>query len=464
MQIALNNAGSNSGILELILSKEDYKGKFESELNKHRNKAQIKGFRKGKAPVGMIKKLYGRSVLLEVVNQEIQTNISAFLEEKALDIIGSPLPAEDQVEYDFDPDSSDVMVFKFEIGWFPSIDLKGLSNEDVYTKLKVEVSDSDIDKEVEHLLKRGGTLEEVDGEVKENDIIEISAAELENGKLKEGGHKCTFKVRPADTKDEETRNLLLGNKMNTKFIFNVFKLESADPGLIRKHILGIDDESLELNETFEGEITQIKRLKPAELTEEFISEVFGGEITNEQDARNEIKKFLESQYLPGEDALLFRDIQERLLRENEIELPVNFIKKLVIQNGGEEKEISDKSIADFINSLKWGYIRDFVIKKHDLQVTNQEIYDSFKAQIHSYMRGTPVDEGFVNDMINRMASNKEAVQRQYDEVLTDKVFLAIKNDVKIEDKSVSKEAYDKMLEEARNAANSSDLSMEDKAE
>jgi trigger factor len=451
MQISLTNTESNSGIIELILSREDYFSQFETELNKHRNKAQIRGFRKGKAPAGMIKKLYGRSVLLEVVNKEIQESIGNYLEGQALDLIGSPLPAEDQIEYDFDPDSSEEMVFRFEVGWFPAIELKGLGVDDAYTKLKVEVSEAAVDKELEQLLKRSGTMEEVEGEVLEDDIIEISAIETEKGVVKEGGHTCTFKVRPSDTKDEETKDLLIKSGLNNKFHINVFKLESGDRNFVKKHLLGIEDENQELNEVFEAEIVQIKRLKPAELTEELLENIFGPDVKSEKEARGDIRNFLESQYLPGEDALLFRDIQERLLSANEIELPVQFIKKLVKNNGGADKDLSDKAINDFVNSLKWGHIRDFVIKKHDIKVSNQEIYDSFKAQIYSYMRGTPVDEGFVNDMINRMSSNQESVQRQYDDVLTDKVFLAIKNDVKIEEKLISKDEYEVILEAARNA-------------
>ena len=156
-----------NALLKVELSKEHYEAKLKSELNKYRKKAHIKGFRKGKTPMGFIKKMYGTAVLAEVINESLQTAVSSYISEEKLNILGQPLPVEQEEELTFDVNDLQDYNFSFELGLAPEFELQGIDSSSEFTRYVAEIPESMIDEDLSNARKRGGEQTSVEGAIEE---------------------------------------------------------------------------------------------------------------------------------------------------------------------------------------------------------------------------------------------------------------------------------------------------------
>ena len=165
-KVVREDVGNLSAVLTLTVGKEDYEPKLSAELNKHRKKAQLKGFRKGKTPMGFIKKMYGRAILADAINEMIQKELTKYISEEKIQILGQPLPSEDQAEYDFNINELIDYTFKFDIGFAPEFEVEGLSEDSKFERYAVDVKDELIEKDIEAAQKRFGERNSVDDQSK----------------------------------------------------------------------------------------------------------------------------------------------------------------------------------------------------------------------------------------------------------------------------------------------------------
>ena len=243
-----------------------------------KGKANMKGFRKGKTPVGLLKKMYGKSVLVEVIDRMVSDEIMDYIRTEEIINLGQPIPSEDQPTLDFDVNNMSEMEFNFDLGISPKIELKGLDSSSAFELYKVNVSDARIDEEIESGRKRGGQLAPIEDEMQAEDTIRLNVEELENGALKTDGWASTFSVIVNDIADETLRNEVLTKKKGDKFNVNVFTLEKDRTSeFVRKYILNVgeNDQDVEIGEEFEATIDEVSRIKPADLDQEFFDRYFG---------------------------------------------------------------------------------------------------------------------------------------------------------------------------------------------
>ncbi len=455
MNVAFDRKNNVNATLTIEIGRQDYTPPFEQELQKLKQKAQFKGFRKGKVPSGMVKKLYGTKVLVDVINDLVQKQINDYLTGEKIAILGYPIPADDQAIYEFDPDRQLDYSFRYDIGIAPEFELAGIGADDTYQRYQVIISDEMIDKEMTDLLKRAGSHAHPESDIRPGDLIKIEATELEGGDVKEGGHSTSFTISVDDITDEAVRTAVLGAAKGHTLDIDIYQLENKGEAHARKYLLNLPADSDQVvGPAFRAVIQEVTRHESAGMDQEFFDKVFGeGKIDSEAAAREELKKFLGSRFEGREDALLFRDLQEALLEKNDFELPDAFLRRWLSERREEgQPELTEEAFDGFVKNLRWSLIRERITKDFDVTVTEEELRDAFRDRVAGYMGGYQMDGAFLDDMVERLMKNEKTVQDQYDELITDKMFLAVRNQVRLEPVAIAEADFLRELESARKAA------------
>ena len=449
-------------VLTVTIEKSEYEDQFKTELNKYRKQVQMKGFRKGKTPMSVLRKMYGKAILSDVINGMLQTEVGNFLTENDLNYLGQPLPNDEQQVYEFDPRDLEDFEFKFDLGLAPDFEVAGLEEDASFEMYDVTIPTEKIDEELANARKRMGEQVSItDDEMKEGDLVKISIQELDGDDPKEEGVTNEFSV-PQDRLTDEARELISQHKTGDSFKINIYNLEKeTSPEYVHNYFLGVKGEEAEaVGETVQATIVDITRLQEAEMNEEFFNKLFGeGVVATEEEAREKLENDLKSYYDRQAEAVLYRHIQEELLKQNDMELPGDFLKRwLKTNNENVTDEQIERDFPDFVENLKWTLIRSKLSKKHDVQITQDEIKDAFKRQIQGMISNPALfDDNFLETMAMRMMEKEEDVDRVAQQVLTDKVFAAVKDSVKVEPKGISTEDFEKVIEDINEADRAKDL-------
>ena len=443
-----------TAVLTVTVEKKDYEPKFQKELNKYRKQAHLKGFRKGKMPMSAVRKMYGKSVLVEVVNQELQEELYRYLTEEKIDMLGQPLPSGDQEPIEFDLKDLHDYVFKFDIGLAPDFEVQGIREEDEFLKYAVDIPEQMIDEELENARLRYGTQKQSEGEILENDLLKVKATELDGGEVRTDGVESSFNLLIKNIDNEEVKQALLHSKVGDTLRLDLFGLgESMDDSFVRRHFLKLEEEDKRMiNPEFEVIIEEATRTEPAELNPEFFDKYFGaGEVSNEEEARNRIREEIKKYFDNQADALLFRDFQNALMEKNKLALPRDFLLRWLKTNNEKipEEEIAEE-YDNFSENLRWSLIRGKLVKDFGISINQEDILERFKNQIRGYLGGG--EEELVTSMAMRMLENKKQFDSTYEDVLTDRLAEAIEGRVTIETKPISRDDFREMVEKAQEEA------------
>ena len=392
MNIEKQSVDNLNATIIVNINKEDYQDKFKSELKKMAGKAQMKGFRKGKTPASVVKKMYGKSVLADVVNQTLQNALSKYLDEEKLNILGQPIPSDDQDgDLDFDVNDLEDYTFKFDVGLAPEIEVQGVSAEDAYEIYKVEVSEETVSEELENARKRLGTQEHPDGAVVENDILKIQAEELDGEEVKENGWATEFSVI-VDSLTEEYNEKVLSMSKGESFTFDIHKLEK-DKGedYVKKYLLNVPkveegEEEPVIGNMFKGEIVDISRLKIADLDQEFFDKYFGkDEVKSEEEARAKIGEYVGNHYHNQALQVMYRNIMDKLVADTKVDLPADFLRKwLKMTNEKLSEEQIEKDFDGFLDNMKWTLIKNKLATQFEIEVQPEDIKIAMENKIKSY--------------------------------------------------------------------------------
>ena len=442
--------------ITLTISTEDYESEFKDELRQYRQKASLKGFRKGKTPLSVVKRMFGKSLLAEIIQKKLEEGINSFITDNNLKTLGQPIPCEGQEDQEFNTNELEDFVYKFEIGLSPSFEVAGLSRENSFPKFAIKVPDHKVEEELDRLRKRMGQFEDVeDATIEESDLVDFEAKELDGEAVKEKGWETYFSIGMDRLVDNNLKEELLGKKKNHVTRVDLTNLEAnTDQKFINKYYLNLDEnEEKDIGNSFEAKVAKIRRMKPAEMNEDFYKQAFGKpEIDNEEKAREEIVNSYQDAYGKQADILLFRDVQDHLLEVNELQLPEAFLKKwLVFSNPEIEDSQLDNEFGAFKNNLKWNLIRNKLIEKYGIEIDAQEIKDSFTKQISQYFGGSVDPElPYIKETVDKMMENREQVEKVYQDLMFDRIYEAMEADISIDPKPIELEDFEKLLEEKQN--------------
>ena len=457
MKINKTDIDTLNSSISIEIAKEDYKEKFDSELNKYRSKAQLKGFRKGKTPIAYLKKMYGKGILAEAVNESLQKGLFDFIKEKELNILGDPLPSENQEMVDFDPNDFKSYTFTFDIGMSPDFDVKGVAATDSYPLFNIEVDKAVVDEELDVARKRQGTQKETKEQIEDKDILTLEAKELDGADLKKGGWDTGFTVMTELIGDDKLRAEVLKMKVGDSFDFDIYNIEKdKDEAHVKKYFLNLDpEEEKEIGNMFRAKIAKVQRLEPAEMNQEFFDKYFGPDkASTEDEAREKIKEEIGKYYEGQAKSFMYRDMLEGLVEENQFPLPEAFLKRwLKATNEKVTEEDIDKQFSDFLKNLKWTLIRGELAKQYKVEVGPEEIKASFENQVKQYFGPYGMDNAYVQQTIEKLMSDRNQVNKVYEELLSNKVFQKVEEEVQTVEEKISLDDFKQKVKEINERLN-----------
>ncbi len=450
MNVSLKNIDAVSGIVKLEIVKADYAEQVEKSLRNFRQKANVPGFRKGMVPMGMVKKMYGKHVLVEEVNKLVSENLFSYIRENKLNILGEPMPNEsEQKPINFD--TQEDFEFCFDVALAPEINIT-LSKSDKLPYYEVAIDDEMLNQQIDAYTANFGTYDKAD-EVEEKDMVKGTVAELENGSPKEGGIVVEEAVlMPAYMKDEAEKAKFVGAKVNSVVVFNPNKAYEGAEAEIAS-FLKVDKEAVAgITGDFSFEITEITRHQKAEMNQELFDKVFGeGVVTSEEEFKNKIKEALTDQFTPQSDYKFLLDAREVLVQKaGEMKFADDMLKRwLVAANENTTAEKVEEDFPKMIEDLKYQLIKENLVKSNNLKVEDADIEAFAKrvaqAQFAQYgMLSVPEDvlANYAKDMLK----NKQTLQNIIDRAVEEKLAAWLKEQVELDVKEVSTEEFGKLFE------------------
>ncbi|MCX2738969.1 trigger factor [Pontibacter anaerobius] len=438
MNITLNQTDSTNAQLKVVLEEADYAPKVDQQVKEYSKKAQIKGFRPGKVPAGLVKKMYGKSILVETINKTLQEEISKYIRENDVKLLGEPLPENDQPEIDWD--NQKTFEFTYQVGLLPDFNLPlDKSVEGV----KVELDQKTIDEAYENLKRQFGKT--VNPETSEQgDFI--------SGELKQVDGEFQSKTLIPTSRVVEGQDKFVGVKTDDVIRFDIRKTFGDDNAALA-HVTGLSKEvAADLNGEFEFIVEKINRTESAELNQELFDKLFGkDEVKTEEEFDAKIRETILENYEREADNLLYRNIMDTLIDNVEVELPTEFFKRWIqVTNEGKlTTEQIEENFDKYVRELKWSMIKNKVVEENELKVSNDEVVEATKEKMLAQFNMPEIPEELVESM-NSYAQqylqqdNGRNYINEYEQLLAEKVLAKLKEKMTVVEKTISSEDFRNM--------------------
>ena len=452
MKITFDCPDKINGLLTMTIEPADYQEQVEKTLKNYRKKAQVPGFRPGMVPMGMIKKQYGTAVKVDEVNKLMGEKLYAYIQENKIQMLGEPLPnQEKQVPQDFEKDGE--LTFVFDIAVAPEFKAE-LTAKDKIDYYKIKADDKLIDDQVQMYASQAG--EFVKAEVfSGNDTITGDLRELdEQGNTKEGGITTEGgMVMPAYIKAEDQKKLFDGAKPGDIITFNPKKAYPDNDAEVAALLKVEKDQVKDLTADFSYQITEIRHFQPAEVDQKLFDRVFGeGEVKDEKAFREKIAENIAPQLQQNSDYKFLRDVRQYLENKvGELQFPEALLKRVMLQNNKEKgADYVEKNFEGSIKELKWHLIKEQIVAANNIKIEEADLKtvakEAIRAQFAQYgMSNVPDDvlENYAAEQLKKRENVDNFVDRAVDMKLTD----VLKNVVKLNEKEVSLEDFNKLLQE-----------------
>ncbi|MBW1294616.1 trigger factor [Aquimarina litoralis] len=430
MNISKEQLDDLNAVVTVDIAKEDYSDKVDTILKDYRKNANIPGFRKGHVPMGLVKKQYGKAVLVDEVNKLLQEALNKYLTEEKLDVLGNPLPKE-QENFDWDADNYS---FEFELGLAPKFEIK-LNGKKAITHYKIVASDEMIDNQIKTIQKQYGKLVAKESAEKD-DLISGSFVNEE----KEIDNQTTISL----DKIKGKRNLdkFIGAKVGDVLTLKTKGLFSEERDLISALKISEEDaDGLEIEVTFT--ISEINTQELADLDQELFDKLYGKDaVKTVTELKEKIKQDADRQFVQQSDQQLLNDVTESVLENTKFDLPAEFLQKW-IQATGEKPLTEDEAKDEYEKSekgLRFQLIEGKIISDNNLQVTFEELKDFskdlIKGQMAQFGQMSPEDKE-LEEIAARILSNQDEVKRISEQLMSQKLLGYYKENVKLKEKEVS---------------------------
>ena len=442
MNISKKQIDTLNAEINITIDQADYQPKVDTILLDYRKTANVPGFRKGHVPMGMIKKQYGKAVLVEEVNKLLQEKLQSYLTEEKLSILGNPLPKVLTENFDWNAPS---LSFDFEIGLSPAFEVS-LKTKKAVTSYKVTADKKMIDDQILSIRKQYGKITPVK--------TVTAAAEITgtfSDPVAEINKKTTISLE--DFKAKKAITALEGAAAGASISLEakgLFKEEGKAAAAFGLEAAMAKDYKGEVNFTIE----EINERTPAALDQEFFDKLFGKDsVSSEKEMAAKIKEDAEKQFEQQADQKLLNDITEALIAETKFDLPAAFLTKW-IQSSGEKPLTAEEAKTEYERSeqgLRYQLIEGKIIADNNLQVTFEDL-KSFakgliKTQMAQYGQLDPKEEE-LDGIAARVLSNQEEVKRLSEQMMSEKLITLYKEKANLKEKAL---AYDAFVKEVYGA-------------
>ncbi|MDR3141534.1 MAG: trigger factor [Tannerellaceae bacterium] len=445
-----------SGVLKVEVVKADYADQVEKGLRSYRQKAEIHGFRKGMAPMGMIRKMYGKAVAADEVNKIVPESIVNYIRENDVAILGEPLPSgTEQPEIDFEARGD--CEFYFDVALAPEVNIVW-TKEDKLPYYQVTVDDEMLEKQIESFRENYGILDDTSETVEEKDLIKGVVTELEDdGSPKEGGMVVEDAIlMPLYIKDEEERNKFIGAGKNSTVTFNPAKAYDGAVAEIASFLKTDKSEAGSIVNDFTFEIKEITHHRKAEMDQEFFDKVFGeGNVTTEEEFRNKLRESIRGQFTPQSDAKFFLDARKLLLEKaGNMNFADDILKRqLMVSGENRTAEKLEEEYPQIIEDLKFQLIKKDLVKKNAIKVTDEDVLRLARrfaqSQLAQYgMYSVPAES--LDNYAREMLKNEQTRRDIIDHATDDKLTVWLKDGADLDIKEVSSDDLNKLFREENN--------------
>jgi trigger factor len=442
MNITQEKIDALNAKLEISVEAADYQEKVEQVIVNYRKTASVPGFRKGKIPMGQVKKMIGKSVLIDEVNKLLQEAIYKHITDGKLEVLGNPLPLTTEVDWDNDSNFS----FEYEMGMAPEFSVP-LDQKGKFDFFKIVADTKMVDHYTTDMAKRYGKMTQPEKSAL-TDLMMVEFFQLDDsGAVLEGGVTHTSSVALDIVLNKKVQKSLVGLQKDSEVVVRINKDFSNDA----HHMLNISKEEIEvLDADFKLLIKSISRMEPADLDQDLFDKVFGkDEIKTAKAFKAKIKEEVEKSFVSESDNKLKNDVILHLIKKVKLDLPDEFLKRWLVASNenGLTMEQVELEYSQYSDSLKWQLIENKIIKENDLEVKNEDVIAHAKELIirNFTQYGQPApDDDKLNEISMKVLENEEERKKVYNELYDGKTMGLYKEKFKLTEKEVSYDDFVKL--------------------
>jgi len=439
MNITQEKIDNLNTVVKININPEDYQPRVDKAIKDHAKKAKIPGFRPGMVPPSHIKKMYGKSILVDEINSLLSDTLNKYIDEQQLEVLGQPLPRlEEDKNYNWD--FADNFEFNYEVGLAPDFNAD-FSASDKLTQYIIKIDDETLAARIKNIRRSYGKMTNPDVSA-DDDVLYAELTQLSpDGSVFEDGISNTTSVRLEHVKDDAIKASLIGLKKGDEVTLDIQKAYNNDAAKIAG-LLKIDEETAaDLKSDFRLTVKNINRLEESDLNQEFFDKLFGeGAVTTEDEFRAKITAELEGMMAQDAERKLRDDIYKYSLSKVRFDLPDEFLKRWL--KSTNEKLTAEELAGgynDFAQNLKWTLIENKLIKENNIDIQYEEVFDLAKLRLDQQFRmysPQPLSEEQLGQYTAQYLQNKDNANKIFEEVKAYKVFDYIKGVVTLEPKEI----------------------------
>lgn len=454
MKVTKENTDEKTAILRIDISEQDYAQKLDEQLKTYRRKANVPGFRPGQVPMGMIKKIYEAPIRAEIIEKTISDVMYEYLENEKVDILGYPLSNDEKTKIDWDTQKD--YTFYFDIALQPQFEINLDKIEETY--YNIEPSEEMLVKFIEDLQRRFGQFSSPE-KIEEIDLVYGEVIELDNeGNVKEDGIKTSTSLAVNMIAQKTIQDQFIGKEKDSEIVFNIAKAFPNEIDLAS--MLRIDKEKAkDFSSDVKFVVSSINRVVAHELNEELFEKAYKNQdIKTIEDFRQRAKKDLSETYTRESDRFFTNAATQRIVKETVFELPDEFMKRWLVSNsqGKLSAEQVEKDYTMYEESLKWQLIETKLSEKFSLSISKEEVKTYFKEALLGNYFPQAEDETeeqaqerieAMENVAENMMKNQEQTKQVYDYLFDQKLSKALRENLKVKEKSVTVEEFTKMVQD-----------------
>ena len=450
MNISFENPDKVNGLLTITVEEADYQASVEKTLKDYRKKANYPGFRPGMVPMGLIKKQFGASAKMDAINKLIGEQIYKYMQDNKIQMLGEPLPSEKQEAQDLEKPAP--YTFAFDIAVAPEfkIELNGHNKIDHYT---ITVDDALIDRQVDMFASRSGSYEKAES-YEDNDMLKGDLRELdEQGNTKEGGVTVeAATIMPNYIKNEAQKALFNGAKLGDIITINPSEAYESEAEIAS--LLKVErDRVKDFKGNFSYQITDIQRYKRHPVDQELFDQMFGKDTVKDEKAfREKIAEGLKAQLAVDADYKFILDVRAYCEKKvGKLQFPDALLKRIMLNNNKDKgEEFVEKNYEQSVKELTWHLIKEQLVAANQIKVDDADVLNAAKeiarVQFAQYGMNNVPDE-YVENYAKEILKKRENVDGLVDRAVDIKLTAALKKVVKLNEKEISLDDFNKMMSE-----------------
>jgi len=445
LEITLNKTNTTEGLIKIKLTEGDYQPKVEEKVKEYARKASIKGFRQGKVPTGVIKRMFGKSILVEEINHLLSHKLSDYIKENNLKILGEPIPNQEKA-LNIDWEAQKNFEFEYQIGMVDDFkyDLSAKVNVKSYP---IEVDEKTLEETVSDLKKRFGKVTNPDEAIADDNIYgELRASE--------GDFKREHAFIAIEKVEKKEQKKFIGAKKDDEVEFDIAKIYSDEE--LKAQLLGQSpDEAKGAKGKYVFKVNSISRTEPAEVNQELFDRVFGKDaVKNEEEFIAKIKDTISENYKRESEHFLEHHIEDYYVANTTIDLPEQFLKTWLKSSsqGQVTDTVLEKEFEDYKRGLKWDLVKNKIAEDNKITVEADEVRAKAKDLIISQFGG----QAFASQLSDRLDGiadnylqneNGQNFMRLYNQLRAEKILRLIREKITVQEKKVSVDEFKKIVEE-----------------